>query len=82
MSHVHHKLHDEFPQAAAALHRLKLESPHFNTIAERYGSLNRDINRIEAGIEAGSDQRVEIMKKQRLVLLDQVSSMLAELQHV
>ncbi len=81
MSHVHHQLHDEFPQAAAALHRLKLDSPHFNTVAERYDCLNREINRIEAGLEAGSDERVEIMKKQRLVLLDQVNSMLAEVQH-
>jgi uncharacterized protein YdcH (DUF465 family) len=81
MSHVHHQLHDEFPQAAAGLHQLKLESPRFNAVAERYDSLNRDINRIEAGLEAGSDERVEALKKQRLVLLDQVSAMLAEVQH-
>ena len=81
MSHVHHQLHDEFPQAAAALHRLKLDSPYFNTVAERYDGLNREINRIEAGLEAGSDERIEMMKKQRLVLLDQINSMLAEVQH-
>ena len=63
MSHVHHQLHDEFPQAAAALHRLKLDSPQFNTVAERYDRLNREINRVEAGMEAGSDERVEMMKK-------------------
>lgn len=81
MSHVPHELHDEFPEAAAELHALKIESPQFNTLADRYHLLNREIHRIESGVEAASDERTETLKKERLSLLDQVATMLAEVIH-
>ena len=81
MSHVPHELHDEFPEAAAELHALKIGNPQFNTLADRYHLLNREIHRIESGVEAASDERTETLKKERLSLLDQVATMLAEVMH-
>lgn len=78
MSHVSHELHDEFPDHLATLHRLKLSSPHFRTLAERHHALNHEINRIEAGLDPASDERTETLKKSRLALLDQVANMLDE----
>jgi uncharacterized protein YdcH (DUF465 family) len=74
--HTPHELHDEFPQDAETLHRLKLADPHFVTLAERHHVVNREIHRIESGIEAASDERLEALKKERLHLLDEIAAMI------
>jgi uncharacterized protein YdcH (DUF465 family) len=76
MTHVPHELHDEFPEAAEALHRLKLEDAHFARLAEAYHALNREIHRIEADVEPASDVRAEKLKKQRLKLKDEIAGIL------
>lgn len=76
MSHVLHELHDEFPADAEILRRLKAGDTHFARLAEHYHDLNREIHRIEAGLEAASDIRAEALKKERLSILDQVSAMI------
>ena len=77
MSHTPHELHDEFPEAAQQIHDLKLTDTHFATLADRYHILNREIHRIDTGIEAASDDRTEALKKERLSLLDEVSKKLS-----
>lgn len=76
MTHVSHELHDEFPADAEILHKLKVSDAHFAKLADHYHDLNREIHRIEAGIEAASDARAEELKKERLSILDQVSVMI------
>lgn len=76
MSHVPHELHEEFPEAAEALHRLKLEDAHFARLAEAYHALNREIHRIESDVEPASDARAEDLKKQRLKLKDEIAGIL------
>jgi uncharacterized protein len=73
-----HDLHSEFPEHGEALHALKMNNAHFRALSDHYHELNRAIHRIEAGIEAAADERLEEMKKQRLVLLDEVALMLRE----
>ena len=76
MTHVPHELHDEFPDDAEALHRLKLENAHFAKLAEAYHEINREIHRIEAEVEPASDQRTEELKKRRLSLKDEIAGIL------
>lgn len=76
MSHVPHELHDEFPADAATLQRLKQSDGRFQSVAEQYHALNREIHRIESGVEPASDERTETLKKQRLALLDEVATMI------
>ena len=76
MSHTPHELHDEFPQDADILHRLKMFDAHFQKVAGECHAINREIHRIEAEVDAASDERLEALKKQRLSLLDQVSGMI------
>ena len=76
MSHTLHELRSEFPEDGELLHRLKLLNPHFHKIADRYHEVNRDVHRIESGVEAASDARLEDLKKQRLALLDEVANMI------
>jgi hypothetical protein len=77
MTHVAHELHAEFPNDADVLHQLKVNDPHFAKLADHYHDLNREIHRIEAGIEAASDERTEELKKERLSILDQVAAMIS-----
>lgn len=77
MSHVPHELHEEFPDHAEAMRRLKTSNAHFGKLADRYHDLNRNIHRIETDIEPASDETLEVMKKQRLALKDEIAGMLA-----
>lgn len=76
MSHFLHDLHAEFPADIEILHNLKLKDPRFSQLADDYHALNKDIQRIESGIEASSDERLEEYKKRRLMMLDEVSAMI------
>ena len=78
MSEVGHDLHALFPGDALHLHALKVESGPLRGLAERHHLLSREITRIESGLEAASDERLEDLKKQRLDLLDHVAAMIAE----
>mgnify|MGYP000028618748 CR=1 FL=1 len=78
MSHTPHDLHSEFPDATDALHRLKTDNEHFGKLAAQYHDVNREIHRIDSGIEAASDERTEELKKERLSILDQVAVMIKD----
>lgn len=77
MSHTPHELADEFPDAIALIHRLKQEDRHFAGLADDHHRINREIHRIESGIDAAGDERLELLKKQRLALLDEIGGWLA-----
>lgn len=77
MSHVPHELHEEFPDAAEALHTLKTSDNHFARLSEEYHVINREIHRIESEVEPASDEVLEDLKKKRLHLKDQIAAMLA-----
>ncbi len=78
MSHVAHDLHAEFPHDGTILHDLKMSDQHFRTVADRYHDINKEIHRIEAEVEAASDERSEELKKQRLLILDEVAAMISK----
>lgn len=78
MSDQDHDLASEFPESRDILHRLKIESAHFQTLSARYHPLIKEIARIESGAEAASDERLEERKKQRLALLDEIAAMIAQ----
>jgi uncharacterized protein YdcH (DUF465 family) len=78
MSHTPHDLHAEFPDAADALHTLKIGNEHFGKLAAQYHDVNREIHCIDSGIEPASDDRTEALKKERLSILDQVAVMVKD----
>jgi uncharacterized protein YdcH (DUF465 family) len=80
MSELGHDLHDLFPAQREILHALKLESAHYRDLADRHHELARQIYRIEGGLDAAADDRLEDLKKQRLSLLDEIAAMIAERQ--
>ncbi len=78
MSELGHDLHSLFPAQREILHTLKTESAHFRQLADRHHDLVQEIYRIEGGLEAASDERLEELKKERLGLLDEIAEMIAE----
>jgi len=77
MVHTPHELAEEFPEFAAKIHDLKLSDAHFARLADEYHAANREIHRIETGVEAAGQVREEDLRKRRVHLKDEIASMLA-----
>lgn len=78
MSEAGHDLHALFPDHGPALQALKLGNERFRMLAKDHHDLEAQIRRAEAGLDAVSDERLEELKKKRLLLLDEVSSLIAD----
>ncbi|MEO9460055.1 MAG: DUF465 domain-containing protein [Lentilitoribacter sp.] len=78
MSHTPHELAEEFPNDTQKIHDLKLENAHFLKLTELYHEVNREIHRIETGVEAASGIHETSLRKQRLMLKDQIAEMLGK----
>ena len=78
MSNTPHELAAEFPDDLDILHQEKIRDGHFARLAEEYHLLNREIHRIESGVEAASDERAEQLKRRRLAMLDELAAMIAK----
>jgi uncharacterized protein YdcH (DUF465 family) len=76
MTHTPHELAEEFPDYLETLHQLKMSNAHFSKLSDEYHEVNREVHRIESEIEPASDFALEELKKKRLVLKDQISSLI------
>ena len=76
MTHTPHELHEEFPEHAERIHELKTSNAHFANLFDTYHEINRAVHRAETDVEPTDDFHLEDMKKQRLLLLDQLAEML------
>ncbi|GHG00155.1 YdcH family protein [Thalassotalea marina] len=71
-----HDLHHEFPEFKDEIRHLKMNDAHFARLFTEYHELDHEVHRIETGAENTSDDYLETQKKQRLLLKDQLFSML------
>ncbi len=78
MSHVPHELAEEFPNDKQILHDLKMSNAHFAKLADEYHTVNREVHRIEIGVEGASDSRAIDLRKQRMHLKDEIAKMIAD----
>ena len=69
-------LADEFPELKDKIHTLKMDNAHFARLFEQYNDRDREIVRIEVGVENAGDFGLEGLKKQRMLLKDQLYNML------
>jgi uncharacterized protein YdcH (DUF465 family) len=77
MSELGHDLHHEFSADHDALHELKVDNPYFRELAAKHHDLVQQIYRVESGLEAASDARLEDLKKLRLSILDKIATLIA-----
>jgi len=78
MSVDKHDLVHEFPESRDSIHELKLNNTHFARLFEQYHLKDHEVHRIENGVEATSDDYLEIRKKERLKLKDELYQMIKE----
>ncbi len=72
----HHDISSLLPEYHEAIHSLKMRDPHFARLLDQYHQLDKNIVRIEQHIETASDEELGKLKKERLLLEDQIVAML------
>ena len=73
-----HDLVHEFPEHREKIHQLKIEDNHFARLFDEYHDIDREVRRIEQGVETPSDFYTEDLKKRRLGLKDELYSMIKQ----
>lgn len=76
MSNTPHELVEEFPQLADRMRQMRAENPRFSKLFDDYHAVNRAIHRAETNVEPTDDLHMEEMRKQRMVLKDEIYGML------
>ncbi len=71
-----HDLHHEFPEYYDRIRELKMNNHHFARLFEEYHTINREVVRIEDGVENHSDEYLENLKKKRLLYKDKLYGMI------
>lgn len=72
MENEPHDLAHEFPELKDRIHELKTSDAHFQRLFNDYHEVNREIHRIEQGVENHADDYTEDLKKKRLALKDEL----------
>ncbi|MNZ99826.1 hypothetical protein SAMN05216229_11439 [Geopseudomonas sagittaria] len=61
-----------FPEYRDLITRLKTEDAHFTRLFDEHNELDQRIKNLEARIELATDEEIETLKKEKLVLKDQL----------
>lgn len=78
MSLEKHDLLSEFPESRDAIHELKMNNNHFSKLFDQYHEKDHEVHRIETGAENTSDDYLEVKKKERLQLKDELFKMIKQ----
>jgi len=78
MSHTPHELQQEFPEFEATIHKLKETDNHFAKLCDDYHTLNRAIHRAETDVEPTDALHMVQMRKERMLLKDQIAAALRQ----
>lgn len=76
----HHYLAKDLPKYKEKIHELKLDDSHFSKLYSEYVEVDKEIYRIEEGIETTSDEYTEKLKMQRVMLKDELYDLLKRLE--
>ena len=72
----HHDLIHEFPEHKDAIHTLKMNDAHFAKLFDEYHGVTNEVEKLERADLPVNDTLVEDLKKQRVVLKDELYRML------
>ena len=65
-----------FPEYRDLITQLKGHDHHFTRLFDKHNALDQTIKNMEAGIEAGSQFQIEQLKKEKLLLKDELYGIL------
>ena len=78
MDNEPHDLIHELPEYKDKIHALKVGDNYFRKLFDEYHVTNKEIHRIEQGVEVHADDYTEGLKKKRLHLKDSLVELLAK----
>ncbi|WP_334135170.1 YdcH family protein [Tepidimonas sp.] len=67
-----------FPEYRDLISKLKTSDHHFARLFDKHNELDERIQRMEQGIEPGSHEQIETLKKEKLLLKDQLYAILRQ----
>jgi uncharacterized protein YdcH (DUF465 family) len=73
-----HSLAQDLPEYREAIHNLKMNNAHFSRILEEYETLDKQIVRVEQGLEHLPDLELDGMKMKRVQLKDNLLDQLKQ----
>ena len=76
MELMNHDLAHEFPHYLEKMNQLKASDAHFATLVEHYDAHNHTITQYEQGKASIADDALEVLKKRRLELKDEIYQIL------
>ncbi|MEO6018060.1 MAG: DUF465 domain-containing protein [Polaromonas sp.] len=76
MDLLNHDIAHEFPQYLDKMHELKKADSHFAKLFAEYDEDDHAIKKYELGAAVISDEALEVLKKQRLHIKDQIYQIL------
>lgn len=65
-----------FPEYRDLITELKTSDHHFKTVFDKHNDLDQRIKNMESGIEPSSHEQIEVAKKEKLLLKDQLYAIL------
>jgi uncharacterized protein YdcH (DUF465 family) len=65
-----------FPEYRDLITHLKTSDHHFSRLFEQHNNLDQKIKNMESRIEAAAREEIELLKKEKLLLKDQLYSIL------
>lgn len=77
MNQTPHDLNAEFPEKIDALHDLRQGDAHFARLTDHYNAVNEKIHRAEQRLDLLTEAEEEMLRRERMVLKDQIARMLA-----
>lgn len=78
MSHTPHELAEDFPEYVDTIATLRGKNGHFSKLLDAYHQINRDVHRAETDVEPTSDTHMTEMRRERMVLKDEIYAMLRD----
>ena len=76
MELLNHDLAHEFPEYLEKMNHLKASDAHFSTLFDHYDAHNVAITQYEHGKGAVADDELEVLKKKRLDVKDEIYQIL------
>ena len=65
-----------FPEYRELITKLKTSDRHFSHLFDKHNNLDLNIQRMEAHAEPGTPEEIEVLKKEKLLLKDQLYAVL------
>jgi uncharacterized protein YdcH (DUF465 family) len=77
---IPHELPEEFPDEARFIDQLSRSNHEFQRLVADYNEINQRICRIESEDEPTTDEVLQVLRKRRLKLKDDIAAMLTKLE--